>query len=134
MSVADVKSHAELERMVVAVPAMRTAEDALRQFRHLTLAKVMGDSILVAGPLGGHGLFDGAVDEALQLLQVCRGRCTAAAAVGSFYAIVTGGTRQPSFFLVGDAIYSVKSQLSTAPAQTTVVNAAFEQTTKDVCC
>ena len=89
------------------------AERALRLLRFLTLTKVIGDTVLTAGPLLEKDFSDTLI-EAPMLTQAVHGRCTAVVTLGSFYAIVTGGRQQASFFLLGDAIHAAKMLLPDA--------------------
>ena len=104
-------STAEASRMGLSAVAMAVAEKTLRGFEHLTLTKVVSNTVLAAGPLASTSdSAKGAAQEALDLLETVRGRCTAAIVSGSFYAVVSGGAGRswPSFFLVGDAIRSAR--------------------------
>ena len=89
------------------------AEALLRTFSHITLTRVVGDVVVAAGPLTEQDL-PKAASEAMELVEGTRGRCTAVVTLGSFYAIVTGGMQQASFFLLGDAVYSAKMNILAA--------------------
>ena len=93
------------------VPSTASAEALLKTFRYLTLTKVVGDTVLAAGPVGGsESEYQGATAEAKALVDSARGSCDgAASAVGEFYAVVTCRAFA-SFFLLGDAVHRVDAQ------------------------
>lgn len=85
------------------------AEKYLKSLRSLSLTKVFGDSAFAAGPLDSNSEeLRAAATEALSLIQAVASMCSGAVTLGSFYAVVTGGTHQVTFFLVGDAVRSGK--------------------------
>ena len=106
--------------------SMASAEMALREFQHLHLTKIAGNTILAAGPVAC-GSIRGAAEEALCLLNTVRGQCTAAVTVGSFYAVVTGGTWQPSFFLFGEAVVEAKTICAAAPNPSATFSDTFQK-------
>ena len=106
--------------------SMASAEMALRKFRDLHLTKIAGNTILAAGPVAC-GSIRGAAEEALCLLSAVRGQCTAAVTVGSFYAVVTGGTWQPSFFLFGEAVVEAKAICGAAANPSATFSDTFQK-------
>ena len=88
-------------------------ESLLKDLQHLSLTKVVGDSVQCAGPLSPSCL-PLAVGEAVKLVAAVEGtmgQCRCAVTLGVVFAVVTGGANEPTFFLMGAAVQEAKDML-----------------------
>ena len=94
-------------------PFVSPLESLVEGLQHLSLTKVLGDSVQCAGPLSPSCL-QLAVVEAQDLVASVdrtKGQCRCAVTFGVVFAVVTGGTNEPTFFLMGAAVHEAKEML-----------------------